>query len=201
MRSFNKIFCIGLTKTGTNSLTEALNALDIPIRHYPDSEDTFNQIANGFFRIKELETHRGISDIMAATYYPDFDREYPGSLFINTVRNDGLWVDSARKKMRGVERDDRAVQDQRGRARDLPNLLRVATYGTAVWDRERMLYVYDRHLNEARRYFRGRDVYLEMDICAGDGWKKLCEFLRCPVPEIEFPHLVHSGSRQKREAK
>lgn len=41
-----------------------------------------------------------------------------------------------------------------------------------------------------RDYFAGRpEDLLIMDICAGDGWEKLCPFLGFEIPETPFPHL------------
>lgn len=205
MREFNKMFCIGLTKTGTNSVTEALNILDVPIRHYPDSDETFNRISQGIFEIPELETHRGISDVMAAAFYQEFYQEYPGSLFILTVRfPEEEWVESARRKMKGVPKGhpSRHAEPQQGKERSLSNFLRVATYGTAVWDKDRFLNVYDRHLHDVMRFFNDKPgELLIMDVCSGiGGWPQLCTFLEVDEPDVEFPHLAKSSAKQKRES-
>lgn len=206
MRDFNKLFIIGLTKTGTNSVTEACNTLGVPIRHYPDSDEAHDLLHSGKFRIPELETHRGISDVMAATFYAEFDREYPGSLFIMTVRSDReAWAESCRKKMKGYPRNVRAASIQQNRKdRTLANFLRVATYGIGVWDKERFIHVYERHLRDVYWHFSNRpDDLLVLDLFAPDvnPWTQLCRFLECPEPSVPFPHMRNSGSRQKRESR
>lgn len=209
MKDFNKLFLIGLTKTGTNSVTEACNILGVPIRHYPDSDIAFDRVSNGIFTIPELETHRGISDVMAAAFFPDFDRAYPSSKFILTIRQDReAWVESCRKKMKGYHKKDRAENKgfyhlQSTKRRSLSNFLRVATYGIGVWDRERFLHVYDRHTKDVNAYFSDRtDDLLVMDMFnPNDQWDQLCRFLDCPKPDVVFPHLAKSGSRQKRESR
>ena len=201
MREFNRIFLVGLTRTGTNSLTEALNTLGISIRHYPDSEETFEKISNGFFRIKELETHRGISDVMAAAFYPDFDKEYPGSLFILTLRSSiDEWVESCRQKLKGYSQEERSIQTQIGKSRELPNFLRVATYGTAVWDERRFRYIYERHRWDVQRYFWNRPNDL-LTMSVTDGWRFLCQFLEVPEPDVPFPNMKNSGRKQKQESR
>jgi hypothetical protein len=199
MREFNKLFCIGLTKTGTNSLTRALEILHIPIRHYPDSDKTFKLISNGFFNIPELEDRRGISDIMAATYFSQFDKEYPGSLFILTTRNKENWLESCRVKLKGTPKASRLLIS---RPYDIATHLRIATYGVAEWDEDRFSYVYDKHLAEVSRYFKRRpDDLLVLNICdSEDKWEPLCKFLDVPVPDKTFPHLRQSTKWQKREA-
>jgi hypothetical protein len=40
-----------------------------------------------------------------------------------------------------------------------------------------------------KEYFRDRpDDLLVMNICAGEGWEKLCPFLGLAIPKVKFPH-------------
>jgi hypothetical protein len=41
------------------------------------------------------------------------------------------------------------------------------------------------------------DNILVMDVFAGDGWEKLCEFLNAPVPSCDFPHRKSARGRAK----
>jgi len=42
--------------------------------------------------------------------------------------------------------------------------------------------------SQTREYFKGRpDDLLILDICGGDGWEKLCNFLSLPIPSVDFP--------------
>ena len=47
---------------------------------------------------------------------------------------------------------------------------------------------YVKHNAEVIEYFKGRDNFIIMDVCAGDTWDKLCPFLGVPQPKMEFPH-------------
>ena len=57
--------------------------------------------------------------------------------------------------------------------------------------------IIDKHVvkhDEIKKYFRGRpDDLLVMNICAGEGWDKLCPFLGLPVPKRSFPHANKSN--------
>ena len=48
---------------------------------------------------------------------------------------------------------------------------------------------YMKMLQEIQGYFKERPQdLLTLDICAGEGWKKLCPFLGVPIPKEDFPH-------------
>jgi hypothetical protein len=68
--------------------------------------------------------------------------------------------------------------------------LHLHLYGALQYDRERFRESYVAHLTDVQEYFRDRPGdLLVLDICAGEGWKKLCPFLGKPVPSAVFPHL------------
>ena len=49
--------------------------------------------------------------------------------------------------------------------------------------------LYDNHLRNVKYYFkdRKRDLLI-IDICGGEGWEKLCQFLGKDIPEASFPN-------------
>lgn len=74
--------------------------------------------------------------------------------------------------------------------------MRLDVYDTLLFDRDRFLHSYHRHLDDARAYFANRAAdYLEMNIPAGDGRVSLCEFLDRPVPGETFPHVNQARYR------
>lgn len=179
MREFNKIFCIGMNKTGTTSLHHAFISLGIPSLHgSPDGikPDTIKprmaKRMTGYFndRLKRgVRNPLGVFDVFSAfgdlrsfiDYYYLLDKEYPESLFIYTDRDDKEWVESRRNhlKLSDYDSKDRA------------------------WLAEK-----HEHKEGVLRYFEGRaDDLLVIDICAGDGFNKLCPFLELPTIEEAFP--------------
>ena len=43
------------------------------------------------------------------------------------------------------------------------------------------------HVPRARRYFAGRDDFLEVDLAACTGWTPLCNLLDLREPSVPFP--------------
>jgi hypothetical protein len=168
MREFKKIFGIGLSRTGTSSLNEALNILGIPSHHYPPVP-RLDEYANKY---------RGLTDTPVAAYFKSLDRTYPGSLFIITVRDRESWTTSA---ARHFTRPWRGKPWQRE--------LRHQLFGSSDWDIQKWPDALQRHRDMVYEYFdnRGAD-FLELNIVAGDGWGKLCNFLCTPTLSIPFPH-------------
>jgi len=60
-----------------------------------------------------------------------------------------------------------------------------------AWRTERIM-----HHEAVLRYFKNRPEKLfVMDICGGDDWTDLCDFLNCPPPNVPFPHVNPIASR------
>jgi hypothetical protein len=197
VRDYNKVFGIGLSRTGTTTLTLAMTKLGVRTIHYPTTKNTLDLLANGIFRLPILEDYDAITDIQTVPFYPQFDEEYPNSKFILTVRDIDSWLKSTKRHFKGKEREDRKTfrsienYDQ--------NWLRAAVYGTLVWDRSVFRQVYNKHNAAVMNYFEGRDDLLVMDICAGAGWNKLCPFLGFDIPKYKFPRNVTSKRIIKRQ--
>lgn len=172
-----KIFAIGLSKTGTVSLTSALEILGYRTIHYP----RFSYI-QGKCKIKPkiLEKYDAITDTPVAASYPELDKAHPGSKFILTLRDKEAWLRSCKRHFwKGRFRNN-----ERRAANDLHRQL----YGRTDYEQALFSRNYDRHIEEVTSYFKGRENdLLIMNIIAGDGWEKLCHFLNKPVPNDEFP--------------
>lgn len=182
-----KIFGIGLSKTGTTSLTKALKLLDHKAVHFP------------FFHLKaqknslELNYHRmdkwdAMTDTPIPYFYKKLDRYYPGSKFVLTVRDTDEWLDSCEKNhiWPGEYVHDRA-------ASNLPYITQLlqlhhALYGSVWFDRKRFKHFYQKHIDDVRSYFSDRpDDLLIYNISDGDEWEPLCRFLGKQIPDVEFP--------------
>jgi hypothetical protein len=173
-----KVFCIGLNKTGTLSLHEALETLGYRSLHHGGLE-TMKLVERALEEGKPLLTYldpsyEAFSDIFGLTY--DFyiaDVQYPGSRFILTVRDLDDWLESRR---RHVERNQQAAAA--GEYSDGFDTVDIETWTTE----------FVRHHALVRGYFADRpDDLLEFDLIGGDGWEPLCDFLGHPVPDAPFP--------------
>jgi len=162
------VFGIGLSRTGTTSLTKALNAVGIPAVHFPWSH-------------ADVLAHQAATDTPIAAGFVYLDAMYPGSKFVLTVRNDvEAWLDSCEWLWKTHLRSQKLFHHR----------IHRALYDTVDFDRDKFRTAYHRHVAEVMRYFAGREGdLLIMDIPSGDGWSKLCPFLGVPEPGIEFPHV------------
>jgi hypothetical protein len=185
LRPDQKVFGVGLSKTGTSSLTEALERLGIRSIHYPHDARTLQELRAGDYRLSILREYQAVLDIPVAPFYAQLDHAWPGSRFILTVREREAWLRSCEVHWRLLMQWWENFPDFK-RAHEFVS---ACTYGTIAFSRERFGWVYDTHLRNVRAYFAERpDDFLEMDICGGEGWERLCPFLGMEAPGAPFPH-------------
>lgn len=172
-----KVFCIGLTKTGTSTLTEALELLGLPCLHW-GGRDAHHAVTDAV-AAGELATERlpgevdAYSDISSLSVRFDLlDLQHPGSRFILTVRDVDAWVDSRR---RHVERN---VASRRIGRYEGANL--------AV-DEDRWRATWAAHVGAVRAHFADRTELLEVDLTVAPRWDELAAFLDREPPAVPFP--------------
>ena len=166
----NKVFGIGLSKTGTSSLNNALCLLGIPSIHFPRT-------------IEQVGKFDGATDISIAIAYKELDSLYPGSKFILTIREPFSWLRSYQAHKQKV------MTECNGRIAQWIKQLSIQLYGQWECDPTLCLSAYNRHLNSVMEHFRCRESdLLILNICDGQGWQELCPFLGCDVPNLTFPH-------------
>lgn len=193
LRNDQKVLGIGLSKTGTTSLTKALNILGIRSVHFPHDAATFTELQRCEYRLTVLEEYQGVTDTPVAPFFVQLDRAWPDSKFILTVRDKASWLRSAERHWSGT-REGCPATDPDFRA--FVDFINACVYGCTHFDTERFSYVYDRHERHVAEYFADRpDDLLVLDICSGSqGWTELCGFLGVPVPDnAPFPHEYRAG--------
>src|SRR5437870_3771006 len=79
-----KLLCIGLSRTGTASLYNALKHLGYNAAHWPKS-------------MREIAAHEACCDITVSSRFETLHLMYPDARFIYTVRNASPWVKSCLK--------------------------------------------------------------------------------------------------------
>lgn len=178
-----KIFGIGLSKTGTTSLCEALRILGYSVVDFPE-------------RPAQIAGRDAATDTSVSYQFERLDRLYPGSRFIYTVRERDAWLRSC-AAFWAIHAEHIPTQ---------PVLVEVfiSLYGTAQFDRDKFSAAYGAHEQRVLDYFKDRpENLLTLDICGAPGWTELCRFLEAPVPEASFPHSnsitsVQWRARQRR---
>lgn len=177
------MFGIGLNKTGTISLHEALTRLGHRSLHWggPEVRLTIERaLAEGRPLVDDFADTDAFSDIwVLSENFALLDRQYPGSRFILTYRDLDPWLQS------------RTLHVERNRAR----AERGEYSGTFLevdvpaWTAQ-----YHDHHRAVREHFAGRTDLLEIDITRGHGYERLCPFLGLPTVEEPFPVRHRSSS-------
>lgn len=182
-----KVFGLGLSRTGTTSLGKALNELEIRTKDYPHDRTTQRELFSGSGRLTSLNRYQGIVDITVVPFYRQLDRAYPSSKFILTVRDRQSWLESIRRQYTIMAEAWSRLDPQ---FKEFTRLISERVYGSLQFDAERFLDAYERHARNVLNDFKDRPAdLLVMDISGGDGWEKLCPFLGLPVPSAPFPHV------------
>ena len=187
-----KVFGIGLSRTGTTSLTEALQQLGYKAIHFPHDDVTRAEVYRFFaspsqsLSLALLQEADALTDTPVCCLYQALDQAYPGSKFILTVREKQAWLASYQSHWHRhpslfSERPD-------GFLAHYSHLLNHRLYGTQSADPAILSRAYDRYTAEVFEYFHARPQdLLVLDICGGEGWSKLAPFLGRALPQIPFP--------------
>jgi hypothetical protein len=178
-----KVFGIGLPRTGTRSLSAALDQLGIRTAHYPMDAATAREVVEGR-PYSILDRVDGLTDLHAVVRFRGLDFRYPGSKFILTVRDKGRWLDSYLGHFAKTR-----IQDDPQPIRAMTETLRQQAWGSVGLDRDRLSLAYDEHHRLVAKYFERRGGLLRLDIIGGDGWGKLCPFLGKKNPGGPFPNI------------
>lgn len=185
----NKIFGIGLPKTGTTSLNEALKILGYRSIQWCRELYLIHSYGKPISQLSGIlnPTSWDALSNSADHIYPLMDKEFPNSKFILTIRDKESWLKSVENYL--LPRSP--IIDEEGNIEGgtiaLMGLIHV--YGHAFFNKEYLPIMYDNHLRNAKHYFKKRKKdLLIIDICGVEGWNRLCPFLCRDIPNIPFPH-------------
>jgi hypothetical protein len=192
MAQKQKIFGIGLSRTGTTTLTLALRRLGYSACHFPHDRTTQRELLRYCeapslpLQFSAADKHDAVLDTPVAMIYRELFEAYPGSRFILTVRSKQSWLKSCETFWK------KAVPWQylgRSNYARYCRRINVAVYGRTDFDAVAFSAAYDRHVDTVSDWFydHGHRL-LVLDICNGEEWAKLCSFLDAPIPELKFPH-------------
>ena len=173
-----KIFGIGLSKTGTSSLAQALQILGYKTL---DNMGASRYVAGDLssLDLPTVEAHEALTDTPIPSFYRELDVRFPRSKFILTVRDREGWLKSCMKQFSPRFAEGQSEPNKR---------LFEDLYGTNVFDESKFSGGYEQFVAGVLEYFKDRPQdLLVLNVAAGEGWEKLCPFLRRPVPEVPFP--------------
>lgn len=196
----SKVFGIGLSRTGTSSLTVALQHLGLRSIHFPADAATQAELialyANRAVAVKLsiLDQCDALTDTPVVSIYRELSELYSDSRFILTVRDLNAWLPACEafwlRSMQPLYR-----QYSGSAFTQYVGIVNQEVYGSPEFDRNLFQAAYESHVAGVLSWFANSpERLLVLDICAGQGWPELCAFLRCPVPPFTFPHTNASRS-------
>lgn len=176
-RKWNKVFEVGVPKTGTNSLAKAYEILGL--NYVGRCPELYEEVKAGKFEtaLAYAEKFEAFRD---APWHDDdlykrLDTRFPNSKFILLERDDESWL----KSMENFFSPDKNWKN-------IPEKYLIKDFTEKL--HEVISFKRERY-KEVKEYFRDRpDDLLVMNICAGEGWEKLCPFLGLSIPKVKFPH-------------
>lgn len=182
MSDINKIFGIGMSRTGTTTLARCFKILGLgPHKCFDGELKEWVAAGSDLKRVFAVaDNYKTFEDNPWYILYKELDERYPGSKFILTVRRDSL-THAKSSWTHGV---------QQGVRRGKP---------TEEYINEK-IHVYEAHNQGVMEYFRDRPKDL-LVVCweKGDGWDKLCGFLGLADPNAPIPHMNAGRYRNSSE--
>ena len=193
----NKIFEIGLSRTGTRSLCTAAHILGFhsihglsPREKHIDydyrrglQKDFMEKIAVSQFDWDVCKDFDYIGHL-GAPFFQQLDREYPGSKFILTTRPLDEWVGPMKVGLE-TPRTVELLRIFNGGQIDFGILWRLLLYKSVAFTPENLAVAREHHNRAVMEYFAERDNFLVFPL--GSGWEPLCRFLDRPTPYEPYP--------------
>ncbi len=182
----NKIFGIGLSKTGTSSLSKAFALLDLSTAHWT------NPYSHDLLTKEDIPLFDSLTDISISHQYREIYEEYPDAKFILSGRSIEKWEKSFlthyARSMHSSSFEDlkRIITEQK-----------PPRFGQRYVDMHQELYFQYSDLSEAYRaheqgvleFFEGReDQLLLLDVSQPNALQNLSAFLDVDCQQNDFPH-------------
>jgi tetratricopeptide (TPR) repeat protein len=181
-----KIFVIGLTKTGTTSISSALETLGYLTAHY------LNPFTSEMLDENDAPVFDAMSDTPVCIMFESLFYTFPNSRFIWTLRDLQSWQDSfSRHYMRWHGTDDFGVLHRLATTRGtyLHGEKFARKFATLYSNYPNLVAAHSAYAERVNAFFTSskRSRLLLFDTFSGDGWEKLCGFLGRPVPDVPYP--------------
>lgn len=207
-----KVIGAGFGRTGTMTLKHALEELGygacyhmIELTNHPEKAREWLKAANGKKPDWDwiFNGYSSVTDFPACLFYKELLKTYPDAKVILTTRDSESWYKSARKTIFRSYPDFPQVLYIIGNylfSKRVRQLMQVGwliqktifrqTFGMRQFNKKRAIEVYKEHNADVIRSVPAAQL-LVYDVA--DGWEPLCEFLRVPVPDKEFPNTNRSA--------
>lgn len=175
------VFGIGLSKTATTSLNDALEILGYRPIHLPPI-NRFDghgqaQLAWPWW----MNKFDAATDLSVAIMHQKLKKAFPNAKFIYTTRNIDAWLDSCRRHFT-EELAAKRVEQKNFWVLELSKYF----YGHLTYDEQSFKEAYERHDAEVRDSFNSEDLMI-WDFTKEPTWDGICRFLDKPLPSVDFP--------------
>jgi hypothetical protein len=181
-----KVFCIGLSKTGTTSLSAALGLLGYSSAHWD------NKVTGAILSERDFFLFDALSDISISYHFEYLFHAYPNAKFIYTQRPVEEWKQSFLKHFRRFQYGD-TFDEMRTNAHNIFQSSGISgriLYAKALYfvheTPEAAYQAYDLRVKSFFAQHKSR--CLDFNLFNGNAWTSLCDFLNCPIPDKPFPH-------------
>lgn len=181
-----KVFGIGLSRTGTTTLAAALCTLGLNALHWT------NPLTGELIGEADLHLFDAFTDLPFCTSFEKQFQTFPNAKFIYTTRPIESWLGSFTAHWQKVHDLDGFDQIKHAFASKSE-----FHYGMHFRDIHFQLFfrhasaveAYMSYDERVRDFFRGerRERFLEFSVFNGDDWTKLCQFLGKEIPDVPFP--------------
>ncbi len=180
----NKVFCVGLPKTGTSTLGKCFKELGYKHKSFDSSLTVRVRRGDLDSAFSEARRYEAFEDWPWFLIYENLAERFPHAKFILTYRKSAeayahsLW---RFRKRKGVYEDD--FQE--------PWWWReVVQSSPKRWDIDELCNYYIKHNRKVEEFFsKSPNNFISVCWENGDGWSKICQFLDKKVPDKKFPHL------------
>lgn len=212
-KGFNSIEIIGagFGRTGTMSMTKALNMLGYKTYHMEENVkngdnskwiECMEQGKSITENIMFPRDYNAIMDFPASAYWRELYKENPNAKVILTVREPSKWYASACSTIwdsRGLEFNRLAwFLPFARRFRRMSKLYRTKIFAPDeenAFDKDLCIKVFERNIKEVKEAIPEEQLLI---YTPGDGWEPLCRFLGKDIPEVPYPRSNSKAEFQKR---
>jgi Sulfotransferase domain/Sulfotransferase family len=173
-----KVFCLGFQKTGTTSVDWVLQDMGYQVsKAYKQPDIAFCEMLEqgDLSEIKQVtKLFDAFQDIPWFLYYKEFDKWYPGSKFILTIRESASWWKSYLRYFR---------------TEHYPLFKYVYGFENPIGHKEALIKRFEHHTHEVMEYFKDRpDDLLVLDVSEEKALEKICDFLGKSSSYEKMPH-------------
>jgi hypothetical protein len=204
--SKQKIFCIGLNKTGTTSLGSFFEKLGFNVAKQLEGElllkAYINRDFNNIIKYVSKSKYYVFQDVPFSLpfTFPHLDNSISNSKFILTVRNSSEdWYNSILKfhsdfYNSGLKPSFDSLLNSnyvyKGWSWDLMNDVFIKDKFN-LYDKKEFIAIYDNHLKTVLKYFKDKpERLIVINLSVDEDFDRLCQFLKISTTEKGFPRIT-----------